>query len=266
MKLEDLSDEDLMAEMQKGNENAFTALYTRYQPALLNYLMARIDRDQDAAEDVLQAVFMRIHKHMAKFTPGLLFRPWLYSMADRLAKNANRDLHRRITRERPDTDFEPIFDGARAESATLRVTDRNTLAACKATGVETEAMLEMLPQLVLELPQELRQVVEFVASNGASLRTAETILGIGRRTLSRRLKEACDIIRDRLDGIVKINSTSSDVSLSAINSLIDTLPALESQSLARVIIHEEHSSLDMAVFVNVLGKAMGNVSIPAIPV
>lgn len=271
MKLADQTDEELMTSLKAGNQDALTVLYNRYYTPLFNYLRVQIRQDRDAAEDVLQAVFLRIFNHAGEFEAGKLFRPWMYSIADRLGKNAKRDTFRRIQNNRSITDVGPsnghrwgdhsndFWLGWYASGGEAHA----KLESSRHTDPEYQRQLDALPQIIMELPDELRQVVEFVATNGASLRSAEAILGIGRRTLSKRLKQAQDIIRERLDQTIEVTMTSTDVALSSLTSILNVLPDADCEALGRVILHEGHDLQDIKVLTSVLGKALGNVATQA---
>ncbi len=269
------SDEELMQAVQSGDSDAFTDLFHRYYMPLLRYLESRIKRDTDYAADVLQAVFMRIEKHKASFKSGQSFRPWLYAIADRLAKNANRDRYRRLkTVSRFSDAFNVDRPGSSGDgmvetysSGTGQI-DIAVLAPDQCEdNAEREEQLNALPKIVRELPDNLRQVVQFVMTNGTSLRKAEAILGVGRRTLSRRLDEACRIIRDRLeqgdtpDG----EYTCRDIQEDAIRDLIDALPFGHYDAIDRAV-SEEGDEADFVVLAEVLTNLLGNVTTAAVPV
>lgn len=266
MKLEALSDEELMQALQAGNQDAFTTLYNRYHSALLNYVRGQLVRDRDYAEEVVQESFLRVNKHKATFNPGQLFRPWLYTITDRLTQNAKRDCVRRHTVVSPDTDF----DDARLESdETSRETHcllTTTSAADQKNSPESlredswkQELLEMLPQYVKELPRDLRRVVQFVMTNGASGRRAAAILGVKQSTFSKRMIKACNLVRERVEsGDLPDNGcTMEDIHEGTIRDLIDALPQEECDAVNRVVFMESGSEADLRVVAGVLGKLLG---------
>jgi RNA polymerase sigma-70 factor (ECF subfamily) len=68
-------------------EAAFRELYRRHHGAVRGFL-ARLLRDAQAAEDVLQETFLRVHLHRGRHDPSLPFRPWLFRIARNLGLNA----------------------------------------------------------------------------------------------------------------------------------------------------------------------------------
>ncbi len=63
-----------------SNELALTALYEAHRAELLAFLL-RMTRDREAAEDLLQEVFIRLIKEVRAGRPPDAVRPWLYRVA-----------------------------------------------------------------------------------------------------------------------------------------------------------------------------------------
>lgn len=74
-------EEVLITELKAGNAQAFGYLYDNYAPALFGIIRRNIE-DTDIAADVLQEVFVRIHKNMNMYDPnkGRLFT-WMMNIA-----------------------------------------------------------------------------------------------------------------------------------------------------------------------------------------
>src|SRR5207237_4316696 len=76
-----------------GEERAFTELVERYQTRLLNFIYRTIG-DRDRAEDLVQEVFIRVHRHLHRFDRSKKFSTWVYTIASNLAKNELRNRSR----------------------------------------------------------------------------------------------------------------------------------------------------------------------------
>jgi RNA polymerase sigma factor (sigma-70 family) len=74
------SDEQLITLTRRGNQAAFEALVTRYQPRLLAFCRHMLGSKEDA-EDVLQEVFAAAYNAMLADTRPINARPWLYRIA-----------------------------------------------------------------------------------------------------------------------------------------------------------------------------------------
>ena len=97
-----LTDEELVAAILGGNEEAFRDLVQRYQSRVVNYLF-RILRDLEDAHDLAQEVFLRVYRALDRFDPKYRFSTWLF----RVAQNAAIDRIRKrrlkvVSLTRPD--------------------------------------------------------------------------------------------------------------------------------------------------------------------
>jgi RNA polymerase sigma-70 factor (ECF subfamily) len=101
-------DEDvrLMLAFRAGDSAAFDALFRRWASPLLRYL-ARMLRDAAAAEELVQEVFLRVHRARDRYAPEARFSTWLYRIATNLALNELRRPRRRERHESPDDEGGP---------------------------------------------------------------------------------------------------------------------------------------------------------------
>lgn len=92
--MSDPTDEELMEQVQAGNEGAFTALFERHRAPLYGFVL-RMTREEAAAEDCFQEAFLSVHRARATWSRAAgSFRSWLF----RIASNAVRDHQRRLMR------------------------------------------------------------------------------------------------------------------------------------------------------------------------
>src|SRR5215207_7532544 len=88
-----LDDSAVVASFLGGEERAFQELVERYQTRLLNFVYRTIG-DREKAEDLVQEVFIRVHRHLDRFDPAKKFSTWVYTIASNLAKNELRNRSR----------------------------------------------------------------------------------------------------------------------------------------------------------------------------
>ena len=75
------SDEQLVQQIQKGNEEALSILYRRHRPAILRYVQARI-YDWQQAQDLTGEIFLRMVTHLPQYQiTGAPFAAWLFRIA-----------------------------------------------------------------------------------------------------------------------------------------------------------------------------------------
>jgi len=81
------SDHDLVAKSLRGNQKAFRELVERYHSTA--YAVVRgILGDSDDVEDVLQVVYVKVHRGLAGFRGDAKLSTWIYQIARNEAINA----------------------------------------------------------------------------------------------------------------------------------------------------------------------------------
>jgi RNA polymerase sigma-70 factor (ECF subfamily) len=88
------SDSEVVSAYLAGDRRAFDVLVDRYQRRLLNFVYRTIG-DRERAEDLVQEVFIRVHRHLHRFDQSKKFSTWIYTIASNLAKNELRNRSRR---------------------------------------------------------------------------------------------------------------------------------------------------------------------------
>jgi RNA polymerase sigma-70 factor (ECF subfamily) len=91
--LRELDDSGVVAASLSGRVEAFQELVQRYQKRLLNFVYRTIG-DRERAEDLVQEVFIRVHRHLHRFDQTKKFSTWIYTIASNLAKNELRNRSR----------------------------------------------------------------------------------------------------------------------------------------------------------------------------
>jgi RNA polymerase sigma-70 factor (ECF subfamily) len=82
-----LSDEELMQAISKGDQRAFDELYSRYSAALLRYFMRMLWKDREKSEDFVHDLFAKIVRKPEYFDTSRSFKTWVYSVANNMCKN-----------------------------------------------------------------------------------------------------------------------------------------------------------------------------------
>jgi len=77
--LAQLSDEELMSFYQSGNYQAFEVLYHRSSGKVFQYLKGKVEAE--VAQDLLQEVFIKIHKAREQYSTQYPFLPWLFTIS-----------------------------------------------------------------------------------------------------------------------------------------------------------------------------------------
>jgi RNA polymerase sigma-70 factor (ECF subfamily) len=93
LELRELEDSQVVAAYLAGRGRAFDEIVDRYQKRLLNFVHRTIG-DRERAEDLVQEVFIRVHRHLHRFDQTKKFSTWIYTIASNLSKNELRNRSR----------------------------------------------------------------------------------------------------------------------------------------------------------------------------
>ncbi len=89
-----VTDEELIARFQQGDQQAFDILVHRYKDQLLNFVYRFVGNRNDA-EDIVQETFLRVYKNKHYYKEIAKFSTWIYTIAGNLAKTELRKRKRR---------------------------------------------------------------------------------------------------------------------------------------------------------------------------
>ncbi len=170
-------DQELVAQVVKGDEQAFLALYDRYA-SRVHALTLRILNDPMLAEEVTQDTFLKLWSRARLYLAerGSLL-VWLLTIARRTALDRLRLEARRPT----------LSDGNDPEEVWKTIPDLNTSSE--------ESRWRSLHFAVLSLPQEHRQVIELAYYQGLSQSEISELLGWPLGTVKTRLRAAMERLR-----------------------------------------------------------------------
>ena len=90
----EITDEELVKVMLKGNKMAFELLYARYFDKLVWYANGFVN-DPYEAQDIVQETFITLIESPEKFDTHRTFSTWIYTVAANKAKNRVRSLSRK---------------------------------------------------------------------------------------------------------------------------------------------------------------------------
>jgi RNA polymerase sigma-70 factor (ECF subfamily) len=116
-------DEELVAAVRDGSERAFNVLVDRHQQSVRTFLRGM---SWDDADDIAQETFLAVWTHARSFRGGHV-RAWLFSIAWRKAKGAQRSW---LRRRRRDSDY---HDSASSPVREIGTEDRLAVRQALAT-------------------------------------------------------------------------------------------------------------------------------------
>jgi RNA polymerase sigma-70 factor (ECF subfamily) len=183
VRLDKLSDADLLARYTAGDEAAFHEVVTRYKNSLYAFLRQFLNR-RDLIEDVFQETFLQLFTSRDSFDINRPLRPWLFTIAANKAKDALRKWQR--------TAAVPI--GTLADSEELSfgdvlnaITSDSRIPSDNLERTETALRVE---QVIANMPENLREILILAYFNKFSYKQMAEILSIPIGTVKSRLHTA----------------------------------------------------------------------------
>jgi RNA polymerase sigma-70 factor (ECF subfamily) len=189
-----LTDSEVVAAYLAGDRRAFDELVERYQRRLLNFVYRTIG-DRERGEDLVQEVFIRVHRHLHRFDQTKKFSTWIYTIASNLAKNELRNRSRN-----PLVLFQTIKKNWDADHRPLQFEDTQS----KPDDMFRKRHLkELVDWAVAQLPEHHRMVFVLRELEGKSYEEIAEITDCNLGTVKSRLNRArarfAQVIEPRID-------------------------------------------------------------------
>lgn len=164
------SDESIAQAVCLGDTDAFAELVNRYEPKLRRYARRFLARD-DAIDDLVQDVFIKVYTNLQSFNTTQRFSPWVY----RIAHNTFVNEIRRQQRWQ--------FDWFAADTVLPQ------LSAPETSDAETLAteLNEEVASVLRELPPKYREVIVLYYFESLTYQEIADVLKIPPATVGARL-------------------------------------------------------------------------------
>ena len=180
------SDQQLVDQARKGDQNAFRVLVEKYQRKAFAVALGVV-RDQDDAKDICQEAFLRAYRGLDNFDGEAQFFTWLYRIVHNLAIDHLRKQRVSMT---------PLEDAERTVPAEDHV-DINPIRKL-ANG----RLRERIQAALGKLTPAHRSVLMLREIEGLSYKEIAQVAGVPIGTVMSRLARA----RERLQTILKLNA------------------------------------------------------------
>ncbi len=164
------SDRELVLQLQDGDLDALGALYDRYQHIVYRTALA-ITGDEPAAADLLQDVFLRVHRFSHHIDPERPLEPWLYRVTTNLTYTWIKRRKRWLFR--PVEDMAEWFKSGKKQSPAFQV--------------EKKEEWRHISSAVATLPFRHRVVIVLHYFSDLSLQEISSVLDIPVGTVKSRL-------------------------------------------------------------------------------
>ncbi|MEZ4362794.1 MAG: RNA polymerase sigma factor [Kofleriaceae bacterium] len=179
---EELSDAEICAMVAAGRrESALRALMQRHGDAVARYCRAALG-DDAAADDVLQQVFIEVHRDLHNYSARSGIKAWIFGIARHRVLDQKRSQRRAAPRSQPLED--------------LRAPDPRPLARELLDKVRVHRALE---DCLSELSAQVRTALVLRYQQGFSFEEMSEICDEKAGTLQARVARSLPVLRDCLE-------------------------------------------------------------------
>lgn len=179
----EVPDEQLAAQVKRGEEAAFAELMTRYEPKLMRYGSRFLGSlGADAIRQAVQDVFIAVYQNIEGFDAAQRFSPWIY----RIAHNAFVDVLRHRARQ-------PLY-GFDLDVLLGHAAHEDSFAREK----ETEEMRVVLENGLAQLKPAEREILTLYYFEDLSYKEIADVLRVPVGTVGVRLARARKALEKRL--------------------------------------------------------------------
>lgn len=186
----EMSDNELLAAVKSGDEDAFSEIVTRHKNGLTNYLY-RMLSDYEEAVDLAQESFVRVYFALERYRADHAFSTYLYRIATNLAISEIRRRKRRKL-----FSLTGFYDSGEGESQDLDVADTAPDPGARLTSEERSKVLE---RAIVSLPERYRAPVVLRDVQELSYEQVAEVLGLGLGTTKSRISRGRAMLREKLE-------------------------------------------------------------------
>lgn len=177
------TDDELLILLQKGNERAFTTIYERYHKLL--YVVAyKYLKDNDAAKDAVQQIFLKLWEARTLFSIRINLRNYLYTMLKNHLLNEIRNNY---------TALEKNY-----ELAQQTIEYENEILA----KLEEKEMTEQLYHAIDNLPEQKKVVCLYKLKEGLSNQEIAEKMQLSVPTVKTHYSQAIKLLREQFDKLI----------------------------------------------------------------
>lgn len=169
-------DNELIFQLQKGNVRAFNSLYEKYHQALYRNIL-KITKNQQAAEDILQDVFVALWERRMELKEDKALNGWLFVISFNKAINYTK---KELTRLHAKNNLSAIYSEISHEDDYPEIYEQQR-------GLLQEAMTSLSPQK--------RSVLMLCKIEGKTYEEAANTLNISKYTVKEYLSEAMNLVK-----------------------------------------------------------------------
>lgn len=182
--------DELVVLVKEGDKTAFDNLVRLFQKPVFN-LAFRMLNDYEAAQDLVQEVFVKVFNSLNRFKGEALFSTWLYAIAVNMCRNQRRVARRKSYFEYRDD--ETPGDGRDSKELMVDPTPGPDV------NVEHNETREAVQKVVAGLPEEFSSAIIMRDIQDMSYEQIAEISGCSMGTVKSRISRARWMVREQLE-------------------------------------------------------------------
>lgn len=186
-----IDEKELLLQLKDGDKVAFSIIYQKYSLTIYANIM-RMVHSEDAADDLLQEVFLNIWENRHKIDPEKSFKGYLLTCSKFLVLNFLRH----------------ITIGKQVEN--YLINSKSTFYHHIEENLIYKDTEEVFQKVVAQLPPQRRKIYTMCKIEGKSYSEVADVLGISISTVQDHIVKASRFIKDRIAiiGIILLVSTN----------------------------------------------------------
>lgn len=187
-----ISDQQLVERVQRGDKNAFNLLVLKYQSKVIS-LISRYVRNQADVTDVAQEAFIKAYRALPNFRGESAFYTWLYRIAVNTAKNYLVSQGRRAPANDVDAEDAEYYEGS----------DALKEFASPERLMLSDEIKKVIFDTLETLPEELRMAISLRELDGMSYEDIAIVMDCPVGTVRSRIFRAREVIDKKLQPLLE---------------------------------------------------------------
>jgi len=183
------SETKLVEKLRSGDSAATAEFYDLYRNRLYSLVLQQVDRDETAAEDLVQEVFLAALSSLDKFRGDSQLYTWLRS----IALHKINDFYRHQAREPKPRESSDDSDGLELEQTRADEPATHTV-------MEDEEVRQSVHQALADLPHDYQEVLVLKYLKDMPVLAISQIMGRSPKSVEGLLSRARKAMRDNLEG------------------------------------------------------------------
>ncbi len=182
-------DVELMLAFQKGNDRAFEALFRKYSRPLVNFAN-RLLGNRERAEEIVQEVFLEVHRARRTYRPWAKFSTWIYKISTNRCLNEFRRPERRLI----------VTDNreTRGQEGDLAEPEPVSGGPDALQSLEAKQLQDAIAEAVLSIPEQQRTALILCRYHAMAYREAAEVMETTESAVKSLIHRATVTLRDRL--------------------------------------------------------------------